>query len=318
VVTFGEWLTYQAPKVGGKPAFSLDAPGSAPAKIKIKHAHGFVPNIPQRLSSPAGASLPGEGVWRVLETIKGEPAMFSTFLRPDSVHTSYVAGIVSMDQRLVSFQLRPGAEDPGPGNWKAKSWIPPGTRTGLVGTFNGGFKLNTAGGGFYLNGATRGALVNGAASVVYYRNGTIKIGAWGSEVRMTPGVAGVRQNLKLILDHGQVPVAVNQDVLGSWGATLGGGYYVWRSGIGITRGGRIIFVYGPALDVRTLAGLLRRAGAVEALQLDINPFWMSFEYYHADGHPADPRPANLLPTQQQSAYRYYSLYSRDFTVVYAR
>jgi hypothetical protein len=316
VVTFGEWISYQPPKVGGKPGFSLAAPGSA--KVKYKRVHGFQPIIPQRLSSPAGAPLPGEGAWRVLETVKGEPAMFGTFLRPDGVHTSYAAGIVSMDQRLVSFHLRPGAEDPGPGHWGAQSWIPPGTRTGLVATFNGGFKLNTALGGFYLNGLTKGTLASGAAAVVYYRDGTIKIGAWGSEVRMTSNVVGVRQNLKLIVDHGQVPSAVNQNVLSSWGATLGGGYYVWRSGIGVTRDGRVIFVYGPALDVRTLAGLLQRAGAVEALQLDINPFWMSFEYYHADGHPSDPRPANLLPTQQQSAYRYYSLYSRDFTVVYSR
>ena len=82
--------------------------------------------------------------------------------------------------------------------------------------------------------------------------------------------------------------------------------------------GRIIFVYGPALNVQELAGLLQRAGAVEALQLDINPYWMSYEYYQADGHPSDPKPVNLLPTQQQTAYRYYSVYSRDFTAVYAR
>ena len=316
VVTFGEWLTYQPPKVGGKPSFSLAVPKTAPTRYK--HVRGFQPIIPKRLSSPAGTPLPGEGQWRVLETVKGQPAMFGTFLRPSSVYTSYVAGIVSMDQRLVSFQLHPGAEDPGPGNWKAEPWIPPGSRTGVVATFNGGFKINTSGGGFYLNGDTAGTLVNGAASVVYYRNGTIKIGTWGSEVRMTSNVVGVRQNLRLIVDHGRVPASVNQDVLGSWGATLGGGYYVWRSGLGVTRNGRVIFVYGPALNVQELADLLQRAGAVEALQLDINPFWMSFEYYKTDGHPSDPTPVNLLPTQQQTAYRYYSVYSRDFTAVYAR
>jgi len=320
VVTFGEWLSYSPPKAGGTPGFSLAAPSNsaATAKPSTSRAQGFQPVIPARLSSPAGAPLPGEGAWRVLETVKGQPAVFGTYLRPDRVHTSYVAGIVSLDQRLVRFQLRPGAEDPGPGNWKAKPYVPAGTRTGLLATFNGGFKLNAAGGGFYLNGTTHGTLTSGTASVVYYRNGTIKIGSWGREVRMTPDVTGVRQNLRLIVDHGRVPSSVNQSVLGSWGATLGGGYYVWRSGLGVTRDGRVIFVYGPALDVRTLADLLQRAGAVEALQLDINPYWMSFEYYRALGHPSDPRPANLLPTQQQSAYRYYSVYSRDFTVVYAR
>jgi hypothetical protein len=111
---------------------------------------------------------------------------------------------------------------------------------------------------------------------------------------------------------------VNQNVISAWGATLGGGYYVWRSGIGITKGGRVIFVYGPSLNVQELASLLRRAGAVEAMQLDINPEWMSFDYYKAGGHPANPTPHALLPTQQGSVYRYYSLYSRDFTVVYSR
>jgi len=316
VVTFSEWLTYNPPKVGGKPSTTIAVPQGATAKYK--KVHGFQPVIPQQLSPFASSPEQGEGVWRVLETVKGEPAIFGTFLRPDAVHTSYVAGIVSMDQRLVSFQLRPGAEDPGPGNWKAHDWIPPGTRTGLLATFNGGFKINTSGGGFYLNGDTSGTLTNGAASVVYYRNGTIKIGVWGRDVGMTPDVVGVRQNLRLIVDHGRVPASVNQNVLGSWGATLGGGYYVWRSGLGITKGGRVVFVYGPALNVQDLADLLHRAGAVEALQLDINPFWMSFEYYQAAGHPSDPTPVNLLISQQQSAYRYYSVYSRDFTAVYAR
>jgi hypothetical protein len=93
---------------------------------------------------------------------------------------------------------------------------------------------------------------------------------------------------------------------------------VWRSALGITRGGRVIFVYGPALDVKELAGLLRRAGAVEALQLDINPEWMSYDYYKAGSHPSNPTPHALLPTQQGSVYRYYQVYSRDFTVVYSR
>jgi hypothetical protein len=316
VVTFGEWLTYQPPKVGGKPGFSLAAPGAAPAKYK--KVHGFQPIIPAKLPSPAGAPLPGEGQWRLLETVRHEPAIWSTFLRPDKVHTSYVAGIVSLDQRLVKFQLRPGSEDPGPGNWHAHPWIPPGTRTGLLATFNGGFKLDSSRGGFYLNGASRGSLVKGAATIAYYRNGTIKIGLWGRDLHMTPDVVGVRQNLKLIVDHGKIPANVSQNVQGDWGATLGGGYYVWRSGIGITKSGRIIFVYGDRLIVQSLADLLRRAGAVEAMQLDINPEWMSFDYYKANGHPGNPVPHAVLPDQQGSPYRYYSVYSRDFTAVYSR
>ena len=315
VITFGEWVTYQPPKVGGKPEFSLADPQG---KLDYARERGFEPYIPKALAPFATPALAGEGEWRLVETVHGDPALFTTFLRVDSVHTSYVAGLASFDQRLVTFQLHPGAEDPGQDFGGVPSWIPPGSRAGLVATFNGGFKLDSAGGGFYLNGATRGSLVPGVASVVYYRDGTIKVGEWGRDVSMTPEVVGVRQNLKLIVNQGQVPASVNQDVETSWGATLGGAYYVWRSGIGETKDGRIIFVYGPSLSVRSLADLLQRAGAVEGMQLDINPFWMSFEYYKADGHQDDPTPVVLLPTQQQTPYRYYSVYSRDFTAVRAR
>lgn len=322
LVTFGEWITYSPPKTGGKPGFSLAVPkGQAidPPRGKLKVRRGFQPDFPAPLRPLAGGPLSGEGQWRVLEKVKGHPAIFGTFLR-DATYTSYVNGIVSMDQRLVKFQLHPGLEDPGPGNWgpNGQPWIPPGDRRGLVATFNGGFKLDTAEGGFYLNGRSKGTLRNGTASVVYYKNGTLKIGIWGRDVRMTPQVAGVRQNLKLMINHGKIASDINQNVISNWGATLGGGYYVWRSGLGLTADGRVIFAYGPALNARDLAEMLKRAGVVVGMQLDINPFWMSYEYYTPNGHPSDPAPHMLLPTQQQTAYRYYSQYSRDFTAVFSR
>jgi hypothetical protein len=322
VVTFGEWLSYNPPKVGGKPSMSLAVPKGeqvAPAaatKTKDKRKE-FVPDIPSTLTSLAGKPITGEGQWRVVEKVNGEPAILTTFLR-DATYTSYVNGIASIDQRLVRFYLRPGYEDPGYGNWNAPFDVPSGSRTGLLATFNGGFKISDAGGGFYLNGVHYDALVNGAASIVYYKNGTIKIGEWGRDFTMNPSIAGVRQNLKLLVDRGKISPDLNQDIETNFGATLGGGYFVWRSGLGITSDGRIVYVYGPALDVQDLAELLRRAGAVEGMQMDINPAWMKFDYYQADGHASDPTPVPLLPSQQASPYSYYDPSTRDFTAVYAR
>ncbi|MGP7997723.1 MAG: phosphodiester glycosidase family protein [Streptosporangiaceae bacterium] len=320
VVTFGEWLSYQPPKAGGKPSFALTGPSAGPVRTAPHKARGSaaVYPAPAPLKPFVAHPLPGEGQWRVLGTAKGQPAVYGTYLRASSVYTSYVAGIVSMNQNLVRFQLHPGAEDPGPGPWKSQPYIVPGKRLGLLATFNGGFKIATSGGGFYLNGATSGALTKGVASVVYYRDGRIAIGNWGGSVRMTPDVVGVRQNLHMIVVHGKIPPTVDYNVEGAWGATLGGGYYVWRSGIGITSDGRVIFAYGPALNVRELAELLKRAGAVTGMELDINPDWMSFMYYLPKHHPADPTPVNLLPTQIQPPDRYYGPASRDFTAVYAR
>ena len=317
LVTFGEWLSYQSPKVGGKPSFSLAGPGIRPATAPPGRPTAASSAPPAPLRSLAGRPLPGEGRWRDLGTVEGKPAIYGTYLRASSVYSSYVAGIVLLNQNLLRFELRPGAEDPGPGDWKATPDIPAGTREGLLATFNNGFKIAQSDGGFYLNGATRGRLADGTASVVYYRDGHVAIGVWGETVRMTAEVVGVRQNLHLIVSHGHIPGSVDSNVETSWGATLGGGYYVWRSGIGVTASGQIVFAYGPALNVRELAELLKRAGAVTAMQLDINPDWTSFMYY-VPSHPADPTPVALLPDQVQPADRYYSVSGRDFTAVYSR
>jgi hypothetical protein len=318
VVTLGEWMTYQPPKVGGKPSFALTGPSAPPAPTphaSAQHVATFAP--PPRVASMAGKPLPGEGVWRVLDTVNGQPAVYGTYVRASRVYSSYVSGIVSMNQSLVRFELRPGGEDPGPGNWHASDYIRPGTRRGLVATFNSGFKISSSDGGFFLNGARSGTLTRGVASVVYYRDGHIAIGVWDRTVRMSPDVVGVRQNLHLIVQQGRVPSAVDNNVETSWGATLGGGYYVWRSGMGITKDGRVIFVYGPALNVRELAELLRHAGVVTGMELDINPAWMSFMYYQ-HSQTAHPKPVNMLPTQVQPPDRYFYPSSRDFTAVYAR
>jgi hypothetical protein len=319
LVTLGEWLTYQPPKVGGKPSFALTGPAATPVKPARPAVQPKpVPSPGQLRTLAGGHALPGEGKWRVLATAHGQPAVYGTYLRFSPVYTSYVGGIAWFNQSLVKFQLRPGTEDPGPGNWQAQPYIKAGTRRGLLATFNSGFKIAASGGGFYLHGSYDGSLVRGEASEVYYRDGHLAIGNWDQTVRMTPGVVGVRQNLHLIVNQGHIPAAVNNAVNTNWGATLGGGYYVWRSGIGETRSGQIVFAYGPALDVRQLAQLLKRAGAYRAMELDINPAWMSFMYYLPRTHPGNPTPENLLPDQQQPADRYYYYNSRDFTAVYAR
>lgn len=322
LVTFGEWLIYTPPKVGGKPQVNINKLGGTTVshtRAKPKH-HGILPMIPPNIGPPAGLKpLPGEGVWKQVVSVKGVPAIFKTYVRESKTYSSYLAGIVSMDPRLLKFQLRPGSLDPGYGSWGVPMDIPTGQRRGLLATFNSGFRIASSMGGFYLNGHYDHSLVKGIASEVYYRNGTMKIGRWGyGGLHMGPNVLGVRQNLKLIIQNGKIAPNINSNVESNWGATLGGSYFVWRSGIGVTKDGRIIYVYAPELNAQILAQLLKRAGCVTAMELDINPDWMSFEYYLAKNHPANPTPVNLLRNQLQPPDRYYSISNRDFTAVFAR
>lgn len=341
VVTALETVQYDInpPAVGGTPTIAMEpppetlltqpqasgAPSSAtgststPPGASQKTQKPALPSIVlPPLASPAGPSLPGEGTWRVLGRVDGVDALQAAFVRPDAQHTSYVVAVASMDPRVLRFQLHPGHTDPGPGDWGVPPTIPPETRDSLVAAFNGGFKVAESGGGFYLNGVTRGKLTDGAASMVFYKDGHVAVGAWGREVSMTPDVVGVRQNLRLMVDQSTVSPAVDLNTESVWGASIGGKAFVWRSGVGVAADGRVIFVYGPALSVRSLATLLQRAGAVQAMELDINPAWMTFMSYAKSADPANPTPVKLLPNQEEEATRYYGISSRDFIAVHAK
>ena len=332
--------TAPTPQVGGTPTIALKPPGvaaapQAPAAPATSTATPTVstaatptPSIPAtsappyvypaRLVSPAGVPLPNEGTWQTLGRVGGVPALVGTYLRPDAAHTSSVASVVSMDPKLLRYELHPGTSDPGGSNWGTPPSIPPGSRNGLLATFNGGFKVSQSGGGFFLNGVTRGTLTPNIASLVFHKDGHVAVGLWGRDVGMSPDVVGVRQNLHLLVDRSTVSGAVDSHVQSTWGLTIGGKDFVWRSGIGVTADGRIVFVYGSALSPRTLADLLHQAGCVEAMQLDINPAWMSFQYYTPAPDPANPTPTALLSAQVRPANRYYEPTSRDFVAVFAR
>src|SRR5947209_7954741 len=182
--------------------------------------------------------------------------------------------------------------------------------------FNAAFAMRDSRGGFYDFGRTIGSLNPGAASLVIYKDGHVNIGAWGRDVSLTADVATVRQNLALIVDHGHPVPGLEANWQNRWGATIGNAKYVWRTSLGITAHGDLVFVSGNRLSATTLADLLRRGGAVRAMELDINPYWTSFVLYRtAAGAQAE---RNLLPDMIRSPQRYDTTSLRDFIALYAK
>ncbi|WP_405591774.1 phosphodiester glycosidase family protein [Streptomyces sp. NBC_01190] len=308
------------PKVGGSLSREAlarmkatgPAVGPAPAHVAAK------PLVAMRtaMRSLVSPALPGEGVYRTLARAHGEPIVQGTYVRPDSAHTSYEAAIAWISGKYSRFQLHPGFREPG-GTFDVPPTIPKDRRAGLVATWNGGFRVTDGGsrGGFYLDGKTAGELRDGAASEVFYRDGSLKIGVWGRDVRMTPDVVGVRQCLELMVDGGRVVPDIGDD--SKWGVSDQGGMFVPRSGVGVTAQGDIIMVVGQALNAQTLAHLMQRAGAVRAMPLDMNRAWPSFMSYDGSHDPGDPKPTNLLDFEDPPD-RYYVQATRDFVAVYGR
>ncbi|MEU6051749.1 phosphodiester glycosidase family protein [Streptomyces xanthochromogenes] len=302
------------PEVGGSlPSAALARMRATAPPVPVHHQ-----NVPLRapmrpLVSPG---LPGEGVWRVLSAAHGDPVVQGTYVRPDADHTSYQAAIAWISGKKARFELHPGVREPG-GTFSVPPNVPEGRRTGLLATWNGGFKVTDGGsrGGFYLGGETAGELRDGAASEVFYKDGSIRIGQWGRDMRMTRDVVGVRQCLDLMVDGGKVVPDI--DVDSKWGATDQSRMFVERSGVGVTAQGDVVMVVGQALTARTLAELMQHAGAVRAMPLDMNRAWPSFMSYDPTKNPANPEPTNILDFDNPPE-RYYNQATRDFVAVYAK
>jgi len=329
IVTWAEntWYTWNAPPKGGKPA-----PGAIP---KVSGTTTTVPVAtgPAHLPAPA-AIVPfvatptaGEGQWHPIgRAVGGIPTMYSAFLRPNAVNTSLVSGVAWMDTKLLSATLYAGSYIPGTGQTFANTAPITGQAlTTLDAAFNSGFRMQDAQGGFYLNGVTSAGypLQPGKASLVIDSAGNVTIGSWGTEVSMTPSTVAVRQNLDLLIDNGQLAPGLNASDNIKWGATLGGRVQVWRSGVGVTADGALVYVGGSGLSIVDLANLLQRAGSVRAMELDINTAWVNFSHWDLPlGVPATgPSTTNgtlLTYDENTSPTRYFAPLSRDFFTMSVR
>jgi hypothetical protein len=127
----------------------------------------------------------------------------------------------------------------------------------------------------------------------------------------------VRQNLQLIVDHRALVPHLADANNQLWGGTLGNRVYVWRSGLGIDAHGNVIYAGGPGLNVATLAEMLRRAGCVRAMELDINNSWVTLTTFASDGH-GGLQGTNMLRSMVRSRQGYLSNSTKDFIELDAR
>lgn len=272
----------------------------------------------------------GQGVWTPAgRPVDGSAAVYETNLVPPG--GTQASGIAWMDTKRLSAQLYSGSKSPGGGPYRFTAPIAPAQAASLVAAFNGGFMMNAAGGGYYTEGRTIVPLVAGAASLVIDADGSVTVGAWNSDVSMTPNVVAVRQNLVPLVAAGQPTAQATSADWRSWGATCGatscastvpGLENQWRSAVGITADGALVYADGPGLNPLQLAQLLVRAGVIRGMELDINPYWPVFATY-APSPPSGPAaPANgssLAPSSVQGPATFFtSSWARDFVTMSVR
>ncbi len=302
-------LPHQSAALGGG---SGSAAGGKSATGAHRHKPAYRPPPIMPIIHPA---LPGEGRWHATLADGGNPPpVLITSFRPDPSYPQLVAGVAWINRTRTSVQLYPGIQEPSvtmPS--RGPEEVPTTMRSRLVATFNSAFQLVDSNGGFAYGGHTYAAMHNDMGTVLRYRDGRMNIVNWTGGPTVGPNVDYARQNLPLIIDHGRLNPNLSSGP--QWGATLGNAVLVWRSGLGIDRHGNLIYAAADDLTVTMLAHILQHAGAVRAMELDINAYWPSFITYR---HPGASDPANLLSGMQRSPYRYLTPDDRDFFAVYLK
>jgi Phosphodiester glycosidase len=307
--------------------YSLTAPGKGGPTLRALPKVGYgaagstsagqgaelpLPYQPPRVTPLVPPALPGEGAWRSIRSGLGaEEPLLVTTLRNQPEYPRVVAGLAWIDTKRTTLTLNPGRMEPAVSIPRGTMDVPYAQRGRLLATFNSGFKLSDSRGGFVLGGHTYATMHDGQATLVGYTNGQVDVIDWSYGPSAPSTVAFARQNLPLLVDEGRASPNLDSS---EWGTTVGNAVLVWRSGIGIDAHGNLIYAAGDNQTARSLANTLIHAGAVRAMELDINSYWVSFITY---GASFAGEPTNLLPDMSRSADRYLTPDDRDFFAVYA-
>jgi hypothetical protein len=319
------YYTLEAPAKGGPALRALPKVGLATGSgvaggiAGTRGARSAIPTVdrPPRVAPLSHPALPGEGVWhstQVGESSGDPPLLVSTFRSDPAEYPRLVAGVAWINTSRTTISLYAGREEPSvelPSRGPME--VPERYRHKLLATFNSGFKLVDANGGWALDGHTYAPMRANQATFVRYRNGRYDVIAWRGGADVPANVVFARQNLPLIVSGGRPNPNLNNGP--EWGATLGNAVQVWRSGIGIDRHGNLIYAAADDQTVGSLAQILIHAGAVRAMELDINSYWVSFNTY---AEPGARQPSKLLGGMERPAERYLSPDDRDFFAVYLR
>jgi hypothetical protein len=215
------------------------------------------------------------------------------------------AGVVRIDVRVTKVVQFAGSGEPA-GTWPNQGAIGTSTPLALAAAFNAGFHTYESGGGWYDHGVTAVPLRTGAASLAIMADGSATVGMFGRDFSLTPDVVSIRQNLNLLVDGG-----ADISSQSGWGATLGNVLFTWRSGLGVDAAGNLLWAGGASLSPSGLAQALIQAGAVRAMETDINPMWVSFSYYSNPTTGTD-----LLPGMYFGPDHWLYGSARDFFAVF--
>ena len=252
--------------------------------------------------------------WRYVDTWDAAKPVAVTTFHPTGQSSTVVAYAAWLRTSSIDLGLYPGYKGPGPSALsRGPEQVPTAGLPRLLAAFNSGFYEADDPAGFYTNHTLYFPMVKGEATLERLRSGALVIEAWRGGPTPPPSIVMARQNLTLLVSGGR-PTAATADNA-RWGLTLGGVPAVWRSAIGVDAHGNLLYAAAPLQTAASMAAIMVRLHAVNAMELDINPEWPIFVTY-GGRDAATPQLDVANPNQIPTRFLYSS--TKDFFAVFAR
>jgi len=305
-----------------RPRPTLTRPASGitptpPSPTATRHPTATATPTPwQPAAAAALGQLEGEGIWSPYLFGEDHQAVaYRTFFQPDPERPFALVAVVAIDLSQTQLHFVLGSEEPSrPDGPRGRGQIPTEHRNAgiLLATFNGGFKATHGQFGAMADGVEALPPQDGLATVGLYRDGQIRIGAWGTDILSDDNLIAWRQNAPLIIDKGEMTEAARRNSMADWSGSVHDEIVTWRSGLGLSADGRILYYFaGPSLHMPSLAQTMLAVGVEQGMLLDINPSWVQFSAITAQAEElvATPLLADM-PHPDRYLNRYG--YQRDF------
>jgi TolB protein len=256
-------------------AEDLSAATSTPILLPTDTPTSVATDTPAPSPTPAGARL-AEGIFRRLS------------VKPDPQRPYAEVELIEIDPALLQIKMIPGTIEPKPTTGLIGSGvIPQEDWPNLAAAFNGGFAAMHGKFGMVVDRKVYLPPRDGVATLAVYDDGSIRMGTWGKDLTQTPDMVSYRQNCPPLIENGTITAETGKLTL--WGLSVSNEVYLYRSGLGLTADGRLIYAVGKPLSAYTLAQALQMAGAVYAMQLDVDEYHVAFITYEVQtGQPGQP------------------------------
>jgi hypothetical protein len=213
---------------------------------------------------------------------------------------------------VAGLQQPGGPQKPGPGV------VPTDIQQSnkLLAAFNGGFQQKDGYYGMIVGNTTYLPLQKGLATLVISQDKQPNILRYNKQ-SFGKDVISIRQNGPMLIENAQIVASSSAWDMQTWGLTTTNSMYTWRSGLGVTKDGNLVYASGSFLVPDTLAKALQAAGSINAMQLDINHFWVRYVLFNTLGH-GEYESKSLEETMENGGYDYLHGYQKDFFYLYKK